>query len=92
MRLGSAYTFSNKLIVSAEFEKSIDYDLRFKSGVEYEVLKNFYVRGGFATAPVEITFGTGYDFGAIQLDLGSAYHPTLGWSPHFSIMYSGKEK
>lgn len=92
MRLGSAYTFSDKLMVSTEFEKSIDYDLRFKSGIEYEVLKNFYLRGGFATAPVEITFGTGYDFGAIQLDVGSAYHPILGWSPHFSLSYSGNEK
>jgi len=92
MRLGTAYTFSKKLLVSAEFEKSVEYDLRFKSGLEYQVIDNFYFRGGVATAPVEFSFGTGYDFGMIQLDLGTAYDMILGWSPHFSITYQGKQK
>lgn len=92
MRLGTAYTFSKKLLVSAEFEKSIDYDLRFKSGLEYQIKDNFYFRGGIATAPVEFSFGTGYDFGAIQLDLGTAYDMILGWSPHFSLTYQAKKK
>lgn len=92
MRLGTAYTFSDKVIVSAEFEKGVEYELRFKSGVEYEAMKNFYVRGGVATAPIEFTFGTGYDFGFLQLDFGSAFHQILGWSPHFSLTYKGKAK
>jgi hypothetical protein len=92
MRLGTAYNFSKKLLVSAEFEKSIEYDLRFKSGVEYQILSDFYFRGGIATAPVEFSFGTGYDFGAIQLDLGTAYDLILGWSPHFSLTYQVKKK
>ena len=92
MRFGSAYNFSDKVIISAEFEKSIEYVLRFKSGVEYEALKNFYVRAGMATAPIEFTFGTGYDFNILQVDLGSAYHQILGWSPHFSLTYTGKKK
>ncbi len=92
MRLGTAYTFSKKLLVSAEFEKSIEYDLRFKTGLEYQVIDNFYFRGGVATAPVEFSFGTGYDFGMIQLDFGTAYDIILGWSPHFSLTYQGKRK
>jgi len=92
MRLGTAYTFSKKLLVSAEFEKSIEYDLRFKSGLEYQIIKDFYFRGGVATAPVEFSFGTGYDFGFLQLDIGCAYDMILGWSPHFSLTYQGKQK
>lgn len=92
MRLGTAYTFSRKLLVSAEFEKSIEYDLRFKSGLEYQIMDDFYFRGGVATAPVEFSFGTGYDFGMIQLDFGTAYDMILGWSPHFSLTYQGKQK
>lgn len=92
MRMGTAYTFSKKLLVAAEFEKSIEYALRFKSGLEYQILDDFYFRGGVATAPVEFSFGTGYDFGMIQLDLGTAYDMILGWSPHFSITYQGKQK
>lgn len=92
MRLGTSYTFSKKLLATAEFGKSIEYDLRFKSGVEYQVKDHFYLRGGIATAPVEFSFGTGYDFGAIQMDLGTAFDMILGWSPHFSIAYKGKQK
>lgn len=92
MRLGTAYSFSKKLLVSAEFEKSIDYNVRVKAGLEYQIVKDFYFRGGVATAPVEFSFGTGYDFGAIQLDLGTAYDLILGWSPHFSLTYQAKKK
>jgi hypothetical protein len=92
MRLGTAYTFSKKLLVSAEFEKSIEYDLRFKSGMEYQAIKNFYFRAGVATAPVEFSFGTGYDFGMLQLDVGTACDLILGWSPHFSLTYQGRQK
>ena len=90
MRFGSAYKFSQKINLAVELEKDLDYKLRFKSGVEYQLVDNFFIRGGFATAPIELTFGIGYKLKQIQLDLGSAYHQILGWSPHFSILFQGK--
>lgn len=88
MRLGTRYKVSEKLLFVAEAEKDLDYALRAKVGMEYEALKQFYVRAGFATNPIEISFGFGYKWKMIQLDLGSAYHQQLGWSPHFSLTYS----
>lgn len=90
MRLGTSYAFSNKVIVAAEAEKNIDHPLRFKAGLDYQLIKNFYFRAGFATQPIEVSFGFGYKFKLIQLDLGSAYHQQLGWSPHFSLTFQGK--
>lgn len=90
MRLGTSYRFSDKVLVAFEAEKDIEYDVRVKAGIEYQLIDNFYLRGGVATSPVEVTFGAGYKFKFIQLSLGSAYHQTLGWSPHFSIVYQGK--
>lgn len=87
MRLGTSYSFSEKVMATAELEKNVDYPLRIKSGLEYQVVDNVYIRGGFATEPIEVSFGLGYKFKAIQLDLGSAYHQQLGWSPHFSLTY-----
>jgi len=92
MRLGTSYTFSKKLTVTAEAEKNIDFPARFKSGLDYQAIENLFFRAGFATQPVEISFGFGYKFGVIQLDLGSAYHQQLGWSPHFSLTYQAKKK
>lgn len=90
MRLGTSYSFSEKVIVAAEFEKNIDFPLRFKTGIDYQVIDNFFFRAGFATQPVEFSFGFGYKLKNFQLDLGSAYHQQLGWSPHFSLTYKGK--
>ncbi|MFT5859398.1 MAG: hypothetical protein ACI865_001499 [Flavobacteriaceae bacterium] len=87
MRIGTAYTFSEKVIVAVDLEKNLDYPLRFKMGVEYEVVDNFFLRGGMATNPVELTFGFGYKLRQIQLGIGSAYHQTLGWSPHFALIF-----
>ena len=90
-RFGSSYHFSKKVLVSGEFEKSIDYQARFKAGVEYEVVSDFFIRGGVATTPIEVSFGAGYQFNVLQLGLGTSYHQVLGWSPHFSLTYSGKQ-
>ena len=87
MRLGTSYSFSDKVMATAELEKNVDYPLRIKAGIEYQVVNNVYVRGGFATEPIEVSFGLGYKFKVFQLDLGSAYHQQLGWAPHFSFTY-----
>lgn len=92
LRLGTAYHFSKKLIVSGEFDKDLDYDLRFKLGVDYQLVDCFYVRGGFASAPTEVTFGFGYHFKQVHLNIGSAYNQNLGWSPHFSLLFQSKSR
>ena len=90
MRIGTSYTFSKKVLLACEFEKDLDNPIRFRTGLEYQLIENFFVRGGFATAPVELTLGFGYKFKQVQLALGSAYHQILGWSPHFSIVFQAK--
>jgi hypothetical protein len=90
MRIGMAYTFSEKLIFLTEAEKNLEFPIRLKSGLDYKITKQFYFRTGVATEPVEFTFGFGYKLKNFQLDLGSAYHQQLGWSPHFGLTYFGK--
>ena len=88
MRLGTQYTFSEKVMLVAELEKNIEFPVRFKTGIEYSPIRKLFLRGGFATQPLEISAGLGYRFKEqFQLDLGSAYHQILGWSPNFSFTY-----
>ena len=88
MRLGSSYKISSKVLLLAEAEKNVDYPLRGKVGIEYAVVSNFFIRGGFASDPIEVSFGFGYQFKKyFKLDLGSCYHQNLGWSPNFSFNY-----
>ena len=91
MRLGTQYTFSEKVMLVAELEKNIEFPVRFKTGIEYSPISKLFLRGGFATQPIEISAGLGYRFKEqFQLDLGSAYHQILGWSPNFSFTYQMK--
>lgn len=88
MRLGTQYTFSEKVMLVAELEKNIEFPVRFKTGIEYSPIRKLFLRGGFATQPIELSAGLGYRFKEqFQLDLGSAYHQILGWSPNFSFTY-----
>jgi hypothetical protein len=91
MRLGTQYTFSEKVMFVAELEKNIEFPVRFKTGIEYSPIKKLFLRGGFATQPIELSAGLGYRFKEqFQLDIGSAYHQILGWSPNFSFTYQMK--
>lgn len=88
MRLGAVYQFSTVVLLAIEVEKNVYNPVRLKSGIEYKPLKNLFLRGGFATQPVEFTFGFGYKFKIIQFDFGTAYHQLIGWSPHISLTHS----
>jgi hypothetical protein len=91
MRLGAAYSFSDKLLFSAEMEKNIDYFLRMKIGMEYEAIDGFVVLGGIASSPLELTFGFGIEFKQCMLNCGSSYDQTLGWSPNVSFVLKRSE-
>ena len=88
MRFGTSYKLSDKALITGEVEKDIDNPLRFKAGVEYKPQKQISLRGGVATAPVELSFGLGYLTKLISINVGSSYHQLLGWSPHFGLIYT----
>ena len=91
MRLGTSYLFSKKFMLSIEAEKDLDYSFRFKSGLEYQVMDQFFLRAGVATTPLELSFGLGYHLKKVHIDFGTAYHQILGWSPHFSLVFEARK-
>ncbi len=86
-RFGLGYSFANKAFVSVEYEKDIEFDTRFKAGLEYNVVKNFFLRTGIKTKPLENSFGLGYVFGNIQTDIAFTNHKELGLTPNVSVLY-----
>ncbi len=91
MRLGTSYQFSDRVLISIEGDKDLDDPLRFRSGIEYQVVDDFHLRGGVATNRLELTFGMGYTFSMFRLDLGTSYDQILGWSPNFSLLFLNKK-
>ncbi len=90
MRLGLKYDFSKKVFWSVETEKDIDHKAVFKSGVEYHIVKEFYIRGGFATNPMVSSFGFGLELKNFKLDFYNSFHPQLGYTPGLSMNYKIK--
>lgn len=91
LRFGLAYAPSEKLLLLAEIEKDIAFPVRIRSGVEYHLAEPFYLRGGLATQPAVACFGLGYAFeNGLGIDIASAYHQWLGFTPALSLSYRKK--
>ena len=86
--LGLGYLPSEKLLISAELEKDINFPVRTKVGLAYQLVPQFELRAGMATQPTQMSFGLGYKIGSgLQLNVASAYHSYLGMTPSFDITY-----
>ncbi len=87
LKVGLAYTFSDKVICSLETEKDIYQEANFKAGVEYHAVKQFYLRCGISTNPVSDAFGFGLDLKTFKLDFSETIYQQLGGSPAISLTY-----
>lgn len=88
MSLGLGYQFSEKVLVTCEVEKDLEYSAVFRSGLEYMPGDKLYIRGGIATNPGIIAFGFGLRLDSFKADISSTYHQVLGFSPQLSLTYS----
>ncbi len=77
---------------SAGFESGIStgQKLYFRTGFEYEVAKQFLVRGGFTTENNSFCFGFGYRIRPVTIDFGFATHEKLGITSSVSIIFTIK--
>ncbi|MCX6256479.1 MAG: hypothetical protein NTW49_01030 [Bacteroidia bacterium] len=87
LRMGVAYRFSDKVILAVENEKDMLMKPVFKTGIEYHIYKNFFIRTGVMTNPTQLCFGIGYIMNDFQFDMAVSNHPELGITPHFSLSY-----
>lgn len=89
-RIGAAYAFDENILVTVEAEKDTEFDPVLKVGIEYQVVKSVYVRGGISTNPGLYSFGFGLNLNHLRVDLSSSVHQVLGYSPQISMIYQFK--
>ena len=92
IRLGGDYTFSHKVILAIETEKDIAKKAVFKAGLEYKVVKEFYLRAGISTNPSSGSFGFGINMKNLKIDFSASYHQVLGFSPQLGLTYVFKKE
>lgn len=88
VRIGADYRFSEKFFTSVEVQKDIDREAQFRVGLEYQVAEIFFLRGGIGTEPFQSSFGFGMLYKDLKLDIATAYHNVLGYSPQASLGYA----
>lgn len=88
LNAGFGFTFSDKLLLTAEACKNSEFPLEFRSGVEYKLAKIAYARIGLTTNPARYTFGFGLGLKKFTLDFSSSVHSQLGYSPQVSMQVS----
>jgi len=88
MRFGLGYLFSDQVTFTIETEKDLVYQARFKCGLEYQAVKNLFLRTGFKTGPDQFSVGLGYFYHHWSTDLAFVTHPSLPLSTQASLTYS----
>jgi long-subunit fatty acid transport protein len=88
MRLGLVYSLSQNTLFCIEALKDTQNKPVFKAAMEYQPVENFYLRAGVSSNPSANTFGIGFYFKKIRIDMASSFHSVLGLSPMISCTYS----
>jgi hypothetical protein len=90
--LGIALKPSDKVQLTAEVEKDLDYPITWKSGISWQLHKKIVARTGFNINPQAGFGGLGFRTKNFLLDYAYQYNVTVGSSHQASIAYQIKTK
>jgi hypothetical protein len=86
--IGLGWKTSKAVNVNAEISSGLtSIKPNFKAGLEYNLIKKFYLRGGFQTQPSLYCFGFGYYFNKFKIDFSNSIHSVLGSSTQINLTY-----
>lgn len=89
MRFGLAYKFTKSFIGQCEIEKDTEREgVSLRGGLEFEAVRNFFVRAGVQTNPGILSFGLGYAISFAQVNVAAQLHNELGASVQIGMIFS----
>jgi len=83
---GAGLELGDALFAGAEAEMVTGGEINLRTGFEYEVVKSFWLRGGFSTENSSFSFGLGYLLRSVRIDLSFATHEKLGVTTGVSLI------
>lgn len=88
-RFGMAYQFTKDFAGQCEIEKNTEREgVSLRGGLEYEAVKNLYIRAGVQTNPGILSFGLGYGIRFAQINVAAQLHNELGASVQIGMIFS----
>ena len=89
MRFGLAYRFTNDFAAQCEIEKNTEREgFSLRGGLEYEAVKNLYIRAGVQSNPNILSFGIGYGIRFAQVNVAAQLHNELGASIQTGLIFN----
>ena len=87
LTLGTAFRFSDRLSMIVDIRKYFRHPVDGMTGIEYNIMKWFSLRGGVSVNPFKQYTGFGINFNKMQIDVSVASHPSLGYTPQVALGY-----
>lgn len=81
MAAGFSFRPAPPAILTAEIVKDVMFPVSFRGGVQAEIFRSLFVRGGITTEPSTYSFGFGYEASKWNVNMGLQQHNPLGLSP-----------
>ncbi len=86
--LALGYKASTKVRINAEGVKDLNHGFLFRGGISYQPNSKYIFRMGVSTGVFNGTFGFGYKYHKINLDIASVYDINLGLSTQLSFRFT----
>ena len=91
-KFGIGYEASDKFFVSTEIIKEEDQPVNVDVGVQYNFIKQFFVRAGTSTETTNSYVGAGVSWKNFRLDISGSYHQQLGFTPGLMLIVNFNNK
>ncbi|MDB5248212.1 MAG: hypothetical protein JWQ40_2606 [Segetibacter sp.] len=90
-RFGVGYEASEKVFLSTEIVKQEDQQVSVNAGLQYNLHERVFIRTGISTLGNNSYVGIGLQLGFARIDLNTAYHPQLGFTPGLLLLINFKQ-
>jgi hypothetical protein len=88
LRAGIGSKLNSQLFAGFEVEMVTGMKPDLRTGLEYEIIKNFWIRGGYRSAMSSFSFGLGYLLHPGKIDIAFSTHEQLGITSNISIVFT----
>jgi hypothetical protein len=89
-RIGVGYEASEKVFLSIELVKQEKQEVSVNAGLQYNLHEKVFLRAGMATLTNNSYAGVGLQLGFARIQLNTAYHPQLGFTPGLLLLLNFK--
>ena len=88
---GFGYEASEKVFLSTEIVKREDQPIAVNTGFQYNLHPRLFIRSGVSTAGDNSYVSVGLNIGFGRIDINTAYHPQLGFTPGILLLVNFKK-